>query len=248
MIENAIILFPYTKATIFQYETSRVEKGLRLAEKLGCFSCHGPRGAGGVPNPSSKDKEVPSLDGGTITMYVESDEEIVEYIRDGLPKRKKEDKEYYEKYQKQALKMPAYGKFLNEKEISYLVSFIKASNSMPEADKEVEKGENLVLRWGCTNCHGPRGGGGIKNPSSFKGYIPGWGGDDFRELVKNEEELYSWIREGKIERFEKNPLASFFTRRQVIKMPAFKDFFKDEDILAMGKYVLWLNRSNVLNK
>jgi len=245
IIENAFILFPYVRAFIFQYETSRVERGLRLAEKMGCFSCHGPRGTGGMPNPGSKDGEVPSLDGGTIMMYVKNDEEIVEYIRDGLPKRKRQDEEYYGRYQQQAIKMPAYGSFLSEKEIDYLVSFIKASNSMPEVDREVEEGENLVLRWGCTNCHGPRGGGGMKNPGSFKGYIPGWGGNDFRELVEDERELYSWIKEGRIERFEKNPLASFFMRRQAIKMPAFKNFFTEEEIQAMGKYILWLNRSGV---
>jgi mono/diheme cytochrome c family protein len=245
IIENAILLFPYIKSLVLQLETSRAEKGKTLAKKMGCFSCHGPEGSGGVPNRGAAAKEVPSLDGGMILMGVKNDAEIAEYIRDGLPNRKKWDKDYYDRYQNQLIKMPAYKKHLNEKEIELLVSTIKSLNGLPRPkDDRVLEGENLTIRMGCTTCHGPRGNAGIKNPGSFKGYIPGWWGDDFRELVKNDEELYSWIRKGKIERFERNPLASFFTRRQIIKMPAFENYLSEKKIAMIAEYLKWLNQES----
>lgn len=142
---------------------------------MGCFSCHGPKGVGGVPNQGAAAKEVPSLDGGMIFMDTKNDTEIAEYIEDGLPKRKREDKDYYSRYQKQLIQMPAYKDYLNKDEIELLVSTIKSLNGLPRPkDNKILEGENLTIGMGCTACHGRRGSGGIKNPGSFKGYIPGW--------------------------------------------------------------------------
>ena len=82
--------------------------------------------------------------------------------------------------------------------------------------------------------------GGMPNPGSLKGYIPGFVGEDYRELVRNDDELRGWIAEGGIPRLRDDQLASYFLKRQRIQMPAFKDHLKPEQIDALIAYVRWL--------
>ena len=41
---------------------SPVLRGQRVAERMGCFGCHGPGGVAGSKNPGAKGGEVPALD------------------------------------------------------------------------------------------------------------------------------------------------------------------------------------------
>ena len=100
----------------------------------------------------------------------------------------------------------------------------------------------MASRFGCFGCHGPGGRIGSRNPRSFKGYIPPWHGKDFGDLVRNEDELRHWILDGKIDRFESNLLARYFTRRQVIQMPAYRSVLDDGEINAVVAYIQWLDR------
>jgi mono/diheme cytochrome c family protein len=93
---------------------------------------------------------------------------------------------------------------------------------------------------GCFACHGEMGSGGLPNPGSFKGYIPGFIGADFVDLVKNDDELSEWIRRGAIPRLEKHPIASRFFKRQRIRMPAYGEHLSDWEIGAVMKCVRWL--------
>ncbi len=80
----------------------------------------------------------------------------------------------------------------------------------------------------------------MRNPRSFKGYIPPWRGADYSELVKSDDELRQWITDGTIDRFEKNPLARYFTGRQIIEMPAYEDRLEPAEIDAIIRYIAWL--------
>ena len=82
------------------------------------------------------------------------------------------------------------------------------------------------------------------NPGSFKGYIPAWSGPDFAELVRDEDELRAWIREGRIQRLESNPVARFFTNRQVIQMPAYKAVLNAAELDAIVAYIHWLRQTD----
>jgi hypothetical protein len=84
------------------------------------------------------------------------------------------------------------------------------------------------------------GSGGLPNPGSFKGYVPGFIGPDFVELVQNDDELQEWIRSGTIERLEKHPIASRFLEAQRIKMPAYGEHLSDWEISAIMKHIRWL--------
>jgi len=223
-------------------------RGRALAERLGCFACHGPGGTGGVANPLSDEKEVPAWDGGTAMMYVESEKEIREWIRDGRPRRLASrdgggpgaagETDFIAAL---PLRMPAFGDLLSEPELDDLVAFYKAVADYGPMPERARRGYRAAKRLGCFGCHGPGGLVGASNPRAFKGYIPPWRGDDFAELVKNEDELRAWIRAGRIERLEQNPLARYFTRRQVIEMPAYGDVLSESDLEALVAYIDWVS-------
>lgn len=269
VIENGIFLFPKALSIALQKEQSRAVRGWKKAESLGCFSCHGPRGFGETPNPESEDGEVPSFKSGEPMMWAKNDKELKEYIFYGKPKikQKKHEKSQEKKEEEKPsgdplvfgnvdfetlpeeekkeglIKMPAFKRFVSQEDVEDIVVFIKANALLlnPKT-KALKKGRDIVLNNGCFACHGPSGAGGIENPGSFKGYIPSFIGDDFDELVKDEKELAGWIQKGKIQRFERNPLARFFTHRQVIKMPAYEKILNEEKIRLVKAYLTWLRK------
>lgn len=223
-------------------------RGYELAGRLGCHGCHGPGGTGGVPNPGSKEAEIPSWDGGTPMMYANSEDEIREWILDGAPRRLTEAHEHEHAPGTEhgglepPVHMPAYRSAISNGELELLVAYFKAVagwGSMPDAALH---GRRVAADHGCFGCHGPGGMIGASNPKSFKGYIPPWRGKDFAELVRNDEELRSWIKEGRIRRFDENRLATFFTHRQVIHMPAYGSTLTDEELDAIVAYIHWSSR------
>lgn len=240
LAENIFFYFPRIKALLFRKEESRVVRGWKKAESLGCFSCHGPRGFGGTPNPESEDGEVPSFKEGEPMMYAKNDGELREIILYG---HKKKDEEKGSREEEGLIKMPAWRKWVSPQDVEDLIVFIKANAVMINPkDKKLKKGRDLVLDNGCFACHGPLGAGGMNNPGSFKGYIPSLIGDDYDELVRSKEELAEWIRRGKIKRFENHFLARIFLKRQVIKMPGYKEVLKDGEIDSIIAYLNWLRK------
>jgi mono/diheme cytochrome c family protein len=179
-------------------------------------------------------------------MYAESEAELSEWILDGVPRRLAHERGHAHDHAvgrtSLPIHMPAYRQVLEEGEIDLLVSYVKAValwDTIPEA---ALSGRRAAARLGCFGCHGPGGMIGMPNPMSFKGYIPPWRGTDFRELVRDEAELRSWILDGGIARFESNPVARFFTRRQVIKMPAYRDVVTEEELDDIVAYIEELSR------
>jgi len=219
-------------------------RGQQLAARLGCFGCHGPGGTGGVANPLSDEKEVPAWDGGTAMMYVESEEEIREWIWDGRPRRLAQrdggrgvGAGEPDSLPTLPLRMPAYSDVLSERELGDLVAYYKAVADYGPMPQDARAGYRAAQRLGCFGCHGPGGLLGASNPRAFKGYIPPWRGGDFAELVKDDDELRAWILDGRIERFEKNPLARHFTRRQLVGMPAYRDVLAEGELDALVAYI-----------
>jgi cytochrome c553 len=225
-------------------------RGYSLAQTLGCFGCHGSGGTGGIRNPGSKEGEVPAWDGGTAMMYIEDEGEIREWILDGRPRRLAKEPHATDsigagddrsgRSPGLPLRMLAYRDVVSDDELNDLVAYYKAVSGVEPVPPEAREGLQLARRLGCFGCHGPGGRVGSQNPSSFKGYIPPWQGDDFSELVKNEKELRQWILEGKIDRLEGNPVARFITRRQVIRMPAYERVVNEADVDALVAYIHWL--------
>ena len=240
--ESAWLAYPIVRDLILPARGNAAQRGRRLAADLGCFNCHGPGGRGGVPNPGSKTGEVPSFHEGTIMMYAHDDQDLREYILDGAPAAKLARPEYRAEMDAQLIRMPSFKNIVSSAQIEALIAYLRAASGLlaPPADTPAARGADLAVANGCFNCHGEMGIGGMPNPGSLRGYIPGFGGPDYEELVRNDEELRGWIADGAIPRLRNDPLASYFLERERIKMRVFKDHLPAADIDALVAYVHWL--------
>ena len=80
---------------------------------------------------------------------------------------------------------------------------------------------------------------GQPNPGALKGYIPGWGSEDFSELVRDEAELRAWILDGAPPRLASDAVARWFAGRAVVKMPAYRDVLAPEQLEEIVAYIRW---------
>lgn len=235
-------------------------RGYELAERLGCHGCHGPGGTGGVSNPQSREGHIPAWDGGTAMMYIESEDEIREWILEGRPWRMVLRDSLRARHAPLdtmpsgvallprpsdpvalPVRMPAYRDVVDERELEDLVAYYKAVANYGDMPAQARAGYRAARAHGCFGCHGPGGLIGVRNPRSFKGYIPPWHGSDFEELVRDDGELRAWILDGTIARLDGNRGARFFTRRQIVKMPAYRGVLPDSSVADVMAYIRWVS-------
>ncbi len=241
LVETAWLAYPWVRARVLAYEETPATRGQRVAARLGCFGCHGPAGGGGTKNPGSEEGTVPAFTERTQMMYVKNAQDLREYVLDGAPARKRDDPEYRAKMEAAGLRMPAYRGYVGGGDLEDLVTYLRAtSGQVLPKDKLAAHGADVATELGCFTCHGPLGAGGMPNPGSFKGYIPGFWGADFDDLVRSDDELRAWISDGKITRIAEHPIGGWFFRRQAIKMPAYERFVPREDIDALVAYLRWI--------
>ncbi len=248
-----------------QPEYSPVARGAKLAETAGCFACHG-RGDGekrfnlrqkadawGTKNnPTFWDEDITKVD------------EIVEWITNGVTAAE------VEKHKRLFIKMPAYKVRLKPAEIDAIAAWIlaeglkytqgtgptakplSASDGKPlTADQLLVSGDRLSRKFGCYLCHGELGQGGVANPDSFKGYIPGFFGRDFLKLTANGDrgEILHWIDHGRGQAIESGltgKIARHFTTRQATQMPGYRDQLAAPEKELLADYLLLLNKSGPL--
>ena len=277
-------MFPMVwRTAVAPAEISAPARGRLLAESLGCFSCHGPGGVGGVPDPGSTDP-VPAFTGGVPWEFADNTDELRNWILWGDAKGKKSagldrargttlamvvpilahgSKKHEDATPTSAttataaatpqpdahahehagvMKMPPFRNHVTDAQADDLVAYVVAlSPKEPPPDEAVRRGLEIARRNGCFACHGPMGSGGISNPGSFKGYIPGFSGTDLRELAKDRAEVEAWIRDGNITRLSRNPAAAFFLDRQPIKMPPFEKQLRETEIDDLVAAVEWIH-------
>src|SRR5947207_778814 len=186
------------------------ERGRRLAERTGCFGCHGPGGIRGANNPERTDKTVPNFED-DVMMYAKTPEEIHEWIYNGVTRKKAASVSWRADRDRGVLKMPAFKGHMNERDMDDLVAYVMAASGSPEPDDSLaSQGLQRVGELGCVGCHGVGGRIARANPGSWKGYIPSWDGADFPELVRDSTEFRQWVERGVSRRFDANPLAAFF--------------------------------------
>jgi mono/diheme cytochrome c family protein len=227
---------------VFQPRLPAAERGRRLAERTGCFGCHGPEGIRGAANPGRTDKTVPTYEG-DVMMYAKSPGEIREWIRDGVTSKRAKSQTWRKERERGALRMPAFKDRLSERQIDELVAYVMAvsGTSEPE-DSLAARGRERAGALGCVGCHGAGGRLARPNPRSLKGYVPAWDGADFPELVRGRDEFREWVEDGVSVRFKGNPVARFFLDRAVLKMPAYRHHLAPGDLEALWAYVEWLRR------
>jgi hypothetical protein len=226
-----------------------IRRGITRAQELGCFSCHGEHGLAGIPIPGN-DQGVPSWSGGVWMMYVKNDDDVRQYILEGAL-RETEDRahgnsdEHNPGHENDAVTMPAYDGVITASELDDLVATFKVLSGMvkPPVGTSERRGYDVAREWNCFSCHGPAGSGGLPNPGSFTGFIPGWYGADFDDLVHDRGEFDSWIRDGAIPRLTGHPIAKYFLARQKLPMPSYRTLTPDQ-MDGLWAYVQWLNETD----
>jgi mono/diheme cytochrome c family protein len=236
-----VVLLAFGVRYATRKDLSRVQRGWTVAERKGCFTCHGPGGIRGMADPGHGLDEVPPFSGGLITMYAQSEGEIREWILDGLPRRVRDDPGQMKLRADAVIRMPAWRGLLSARETDDLVAFVKAASDFeaPE-DAKASEGREVANRMGCFNCHGPQGRGSMPNLRSFKGYIPSWDGADFPELARDDAEIREWILDGRPQRLQKSRIARFYLDRQPIQMPAYRGHLEPAEVDRLVDYIRWV--------
>lgn len=210
-----------------------VQRGRRIAERMGCFGCHGPGGAGGVANPGPKEgSSVPAWNDGTWMMYSDTEADVRAWIAEGHAPGTKPPQAL--------LQMPAYKTRLTAAELDDVTAYVLTVMQFAQLEGKAADGQAAAKRLGCFGCHGPEGRGLVSNPGSLKGYTPAWDGADYAELVESPAEFKQWVRNGITDRFRANPAARHFVEGEVIRMPAYHGQVSDADLEALLAYVDWV--------
>jgi mono/diheme cytochrome c family protein len=178
-------------------------------------------------------------------MYAETREQLEEFIRFGAPRAWLENATALERLQNQHLRMPAYGTSLSDAQIENLVAFVAAVERVElPGDTQAAAGRTVAWEQGCPICHGVEASGGLANPGSLGGFIPGFQGGNFTDMVRDEEEFREWVLDGSSSRLERNPLVRLFWRRQKIQMPAYRDLLSDRELEQLWQWTLAVRRSS----
>ena len=147
----------------------QVAMGGHLFVQFACSACHGLQGRGGMS------PYVPALTkvGKALTVA-----QLGSIIKHGLGESANPKQPY----------MPVWGAVISKTQVSNLVAYIRAGLpavadaqpvSVPEGQGAAVAGAALYVRYGCVNCHGPKGRGGVPNPQSPDKTIPALGADFF---------------------------------------------------------------------
>lgn len=251
-------------------ESSPYTRGAQLAETAGCYACHGTMESDARANFRLRDDAWRSTDIEGIWDDEHSAKSLRTWITHGVPERRAES------HRKLLIQMPAYGDdgFLPPEEIEDLVAWAlivglrnyagydNREEDMPELDvagvaaltetELVLLGDRLARQHACYSCHGELGQGGPGNLASLKGYLPGFQGEDFRELTAGGDsaEIRHWIEHGRGQDVESGllgPIAQRFLAGQAIPMPAYGDVLNPPEIDLLVRYLQWLNQHGPLD-
>jgi mono/diheme cytochrome c family protein len=165
-----------------------VAAGAHTFNQFACSQCHGPQGEGGI-SPA-----VPALTsvGKTLTVA-----QLTHIINHGLGESANPKQPY----------MPVWGAVLSTTQVSNLVAYIRAGLpvvtqnepvQIPQGQGQAVAGAALYVRYGCINCHGPSGLGGVPNPLSPDKSIPPLSGADFFKEFNTDAKIRDFIVTGSV--------------------------------------------------
>lgn len=265
-----LLIFGFGVTMLFQAEKqpeySPVARGAQLAESAGCYACHG-RGDGEKRfnlRQASAEKWAPKSNPTFWDGEITSVDTLVEWIANGVTA------DEVERHQKLFVKMPAYKDRLKPAEIDAIAAWILAEGLkfIQDTGAEVElipatagqtlapdqllvAGDRLSRKFGCYQCHGELGQGGVANPGSFKGYIPGFFGQDFLKLTAqgDRSEIIHWIDHGRGRAIESGAagwLAKKYLDGQATPMPGYRDQLTAAEKDLLADFMLLLNKSGPL--
>ena len=120
-----LVAFLRAASGLIAPDEERAAHGGELATQLSCFTCHGPLGAGGTPNPRSLKGYVPAFWGADFDDLVRDDTELRTWIAKGEIPRLAEHPIASRFLKRQVIKMPAYERFVPDADIDALVAFVR---------------------------------------------------------------------------------------------------------------------------
>jgi cbb3-type cytochrome c oxidase subunit III len=193
-----------------------VAAGAHTFVQFACVQCHGMQGQGGV------DPAVPALTTAGQSLTVA---QLTHIINHGLGESANPKQPY----------MPVWGEVLSKTQVSNLVSYIRAGLpavpdtqpvTVPGGQGAAVAGAALYVRYGCVNCHGPNGLGGVPNPLSPDKTIPPLSGQGFRHDFPTDKAIADVIRSG-----------SVIGKAPIVSMPHWGGILSDQQIAELIAYL-----------
>jgi mono/diheme cytochrome c family protein len=194
----------------------QVAAGAHDFVQFACAQCHGIGGKGGVS------PDVPALTkvGQTLTAA-----ELRTIINHGLGESANPSKPY----------MPVWGEVISAHQVNALVAYLHAGlpdvptatpPEIPQGQGQAVAGAALYVKYGCINCHGPNGLGGVPNPQSADKTIPPLSGADFRAEFNTDAKIMDIIRTG-----------SVIGRAPIVSMPHWGGIIPQEQLQQLTAYI-----------
>jgi cbb3-type cytochrome c oxidase subunit III len=181
-----------------------------------CAQCHGEQGKGGVS------PDVPAL---TSVGKQLTPAQLRHIIDHGLGESSNPTKPY----------MPVWGEVISPRQVSDLIAYLRAelpavptaeAAAIPTGQGLAVEGAALYQRYGCVNCHGPNGLGGVPNPKSPDKTIPPLSGADFRHEFNTDAKIIAVIRSG-----------SVIGRAPIVSMPHWGGIIPSDQLQALVAYI-----------
>jgi mono/diheme cytochrome c family protein len=181
-----------------------------------CAQCHGERGRGGVS------ADVPALTGAAQSLTQAQLRTIIDH---GLGESANPTKPY----------MPVWGQVISARQASDLIAYLRAGLPavptatplpVPAGQGDAVAGAALYVRYGCINCHGPNGLGGVPNPSSPDKTIPPLSGADFFHEFNTDAKIIDVIRSG-----------SVIGRAPIVSMPHWGGILTNAQLRELVAYI-----------
>jgi len=165
-----------------------VAAGAHIFVQFACAQCHGDQGRGGVS------PVVPTLTKVGTQLTAAQLRHIIDH---GLGESADPKQPY----------MPVWGAVISDSQVNDLVSYIRAGlpavptatpPEIPQGQGLAVEGATLYVAYGCINCHGPNGLGGVPNPQSPDKSIPPLSGLNFRKQFNTDAKIIEVIRSGSV--------------------------------------------------
>jgi len=128
-----------------------------------------------------------------------------------------------------------WGPVISKRQVADLVAYIRAGLPpvqyatpvpIPGNQGPVVAGMAAYVHYGCINCHGPNGLGGVPNPQSPDKAIPPLSGQDFRQEFNTDAKILAMIRSG-----------SVIGRPPITSMPHWGGIIPDWQLKALVAYL-----------
>src|SRR5512133_3024131 len=184
--------------------------------QFACGQCHGDRGRGGV-SPA-----VPAL---TAVAKALTPAELRSIIDHGLGESSNPTQPY----------MPVWGAVISKTQVNDLIAYLNAGlpsvptavpQAVPQRQGAAVEGAALYTRYGCVNCHGPNGLGGVPKPQAPDRTIPPLSGADFRTEFNTDAKIIAVIRSG-----------SVIGKAPIVSMPHWGGIIPEAQLRALVAYL-----------